>query len=280
MQTKRKLYSLLANGKTKEVISEIILITENDTTMKNPIIQIAAQFTENERQSRLNIVDSNQIKIERNRINSVLFSLIDDLEIEVGNDSIQPFKEKKLGIRTLLWFMLGLLAVFTFTFYLKFTNKPKSNPEKIKLDSIDIMSPPIFPAEKPSKNNTNHEIPHHAESKLKSKLPNLLFVSSDQQGYIEFFESRIRQILSSQNISSLQNNSKDYENRIDCSFNLNKDAMQSGIRDAFKYSLSLKINVYNKKQDICFSVFYSSSNSLIGYPEDSKDDIRIKIIEP
>ena len=58
---KKKLRSLLADGKINQVLAELRNLTANDSDLYNEVLQVSAQFAENDRQRRLNIANPQDV---------------------------------------------------------------------------------------------------------------------------------------------------------------------------------------------------------------------------
>jgi len=103
---KKELRSSLADGKTNQVLAELRRLTADSSELYNEVLQISAQFAENDRQRRLNITDPKEVGIERNRINSVIIIIIDSLP-----DDLPQKKGGRNWEKIALW--VGLFAAVT-----------------------------------------------------------------------------------------------------------------------------------------------------------------------
>ena len=54
---KQTLQNLLAEGKTKQVIAELMQLQTNDTELKAEIVQLSARYAQYERQKKMDIED-------------------------------------------------------------------------------------------------------------------------------------------------------------------------------------------------------------------------------
>lgn len=74
------LQNLLAEGKTKQVIAELMQVSTDDTDLKAEIVQLSARYSEYERQKRMDVEAPSVLGIELNKINSALLSVIGQLK--------------------------------------------------------------------------------------------------------------------------------------------------------------------------------------------------------
>lgn len=156
--TKKELHALLANGKIAQVLAGLQSITAREPDLHSEVLQISAQFAENERQRRLNIAAPQDIKIEQNRINSVIIIIIDRLPDDSLRKKGSPNWEK-----IALW--LGILAAvagftgYTIKDFLSEKEKKEVEQDKTNLknvtDSKKGESPEI--ESKASKSNSNKD---------------------------------------------------------------------------------------------------------------------------
>ncbi len=77
---KQALQNLLAEGKTKQVIAQLMQLTIHDTDLKAEVVQLSARYAEYERQKCMGLEDPSVLSIELNKINSALLSLIGQLK--------------------------------------------------------------------------------------------------------------------------------------------------------------------------------------------------------
>ena len=119
-----------------------------------------------------------------------------------------------------------------------------------------------------------------SKSKAPIKYVNALHLKTTPGKYKGIFTSNVGEMLRSANIKYQMSGQGNVANRIECTFDLQKNKTQSGMRDAFKYSLTLQVEVFDNTGQSCFSGFYASTKPRIGYPEDSEDVLRNKVIAP
>ena len=74
------LRAALAQGKTKQVISELLAITRSNTELHSQVIQLSARYTNYERQKLGNLEDPSVLSIELNKINNTALAIIDELD--------------------------------------------------------------------------------------------------------------------------------------------------------------------------------------------------------
>ena len=67
---KQTLQNLLAEGKTKQVIAELMQLHTDDTDLKAEIVQLSARYAEYDRQKRMSLEDPSVLSIELNKIRS------------------------------------------------------------------------------------------------------------------------------------------------------------------------------------------------------------------
>jgi Effector-associated domain 11 len=105
---KQTLQNLLAEGKTKQVIDLLREVTKQDTDLHGEVLQLSARFEEMERQNRLNISETANINLERNRINNALLSVVNRLD-DTSTPSVLTSK-KWLKIGAGLVALIGIIA--------------------------------------------------------------------------------------------------------------------------------------------------------------------------
>jgi hypothetical protein len=151
------LRKLLAGGKTRQVIEQLLPLTAADRDLHNEILQLSAQFAEIERQSRLNVEDPKLLGTERNRINAALFAVMDNLS---GN--VTPLKRNWNIRKMALWlFFLAIVAGATGYALRDYFRKPEPIPVQAPASPAEKPAEPIAqpqsrPAStQPGKNNPN-----------------------------------------------------------------------------------------------------------------------------
>lgn len=77
---KQMLQNLLIQGKTKQVIAELIQLISDDTDLKTEIVQLSARYAEYERKKRMDLEDPSVLGIELSKINNALLSVIGQFE--------------------------------------------------------------------------------------------------------------------------------------------------------------------------------------------------------
>lgn len=79
--TKTHIRDLISRGKTKDALQSMLTHTEGrDTELHNALTVLSSRFNELERSSRLGIVSNEESRLERNRVNMSLLSILDDVE--------------------------------------------------------------------------------------------------------------------------------------------------------------------------------------------------------
>ena len=79
---KQTLQNLLAEGKTKQVIAQLMQLSTHDTDLKAEVVQLSARYAEYERQKRMGLEDPSVLGIELNKINNALLSIIGQLKVD------------------------------------------------------------------------------------------------------------------------------------------------------------------------------------------------------
>lgn len=106
--TRQALQKLLADGKARQVIEQLLLLTADERDLQNEVLQLSAQFAELERQSHLDVADPKLLETKRNRINAALLAVIDRLS-ENGNAQVKPLW-KRLSWLGFILVLVGLLV--------------------------------------------------------------------------------------------------------------------------------------------------------------------------
>lgn len=140
---KQTLQNLLAEGKTKQAIAELMQLSTHDTDLKAEVVQLSARYAEYERQKRMGLEDPSVLGIELNKINNALLSVIDRLEKKGSTHSNVSFSidRKPLTWTTSITKWTGLndvkswIAVLAglagiMTFYFKYCKNVPDNDGK------------------------------------------------------------------------------------------------------------------------------------------------------
>ena len=108
---KQTLQNLLAEGKTKQVIAELMQLHTDDTDLKAEIVQLSARYAEYDRQKRMDIEDPSVLSIELNKINNALLSVMSQLD-GVSTPSFIPsgVSSHYFTTKRLIWFGGGVVA--------------------------------------------------------------------------------------------------------------------------------------------------------------------------
>lgn len=94
---KQKLKDSLANGKTKQVITELLTITKHNSDLYNQVIPLSARYTHYERQKFGGLDDSSVLNVELRQINVALLAIIEELdEKKTPTISEAVFTKKRL----------------------------------------------------------------------------------------------------------------------------------------------------------------------------------------
>lgn len=76
---KEHLKNLIAQGKIKEAIKELLQITNQESDLHNHVIQQSARLSELEKQQSLGTEDNTALNMTRNQVIAALLSIIDDM---------------------------------------------------------------------------------------------------------------------------------------------------------------------------------------------------------
>jgi hypothetical protein len=82
---KQTLRNFIADGKTKQALDQLRQLHIADTDLSAEVVQLAARFSQYERQQRMGVEDPSVLGIELRKINSALLSVIDRLDERSGN---------------------------------------------------------------------------------------------------------------------------------------------------------------------------------------------------
>ncbi|MEI7587142.1 hypothetical protein [Runella sp.] len=115
------LRTALAQGKTKQVIAELLKLTTHDADLHNQVVQLSARFAQYERQQLGNLESSSVLGIELNKINVTVMAIIDELEesnpISVGFSKFSWTKWTGLNdVKSWVALLAGLAGILTFYF--------------------------------------------------------------------------------------------------------------------------------------------------------------------
>ena len=102
------LRAALAQGKTKQVISELLAITRSNTELHSQVIQLSARYTNYERQKLGNLEDPSVLSIELNKINNTALAIIDELDTSTSEGFFT--KKRLLWLGGILVALVAILA--------------------------------------------------------------------------------------------------------------------------------------------------------------------------
>ncbi len=197
-----------------------------------------------------------------------------------SSEIISPKKGINLG-----WISVFVLLLSGLIYFLSLRQGREGNGGEIRTvyplqDSVSqetnlVKSAPIAPV-----SNNGVSAPKPASTPT-IELPNVLQITGTPNRYADIFESKISKVLRDQHIlHQIGSGGGNFENRIECVFDVKKSSAQIGMREGFKYMLTLQVKVYGQSGGKCFSGSYASSTPRIGYAEDTDDEQRRKVIEP
>jgi len=121
MKKKEQLRNYLAQGKTKKVIIELLVLSKNDIDLHNDVIAISARYEKYLKEKFANIVPRQDLEVENNGINGALLNIINIIQDD--NDRITKFFRKyDYGFIIMGSFML-LFLIFKFSSITFFNNR-------------------------------------------------------------------------------------------------------------------------------------------------------------
>lgn len=127
---KQTLRQLIAKGKTKEVIAELMHLTAYDIDLNNEVNILSARFTKYKTQYHLGLEDSALLNIESNRINNALLDIIDRLDTEGGASTTSEVVTRSYPLTTMLM-AIGASIMVLLVVYFKFCgNSPEGGDGK------------------------------------------------------------------------------------------------------------------------------------------------------
>ncbi len=94
MPMQSSLKSLLADGKIKQVIEQLLLHSKSDEDLHNEAVALSARFRKYNREKHGNTASSEELNIELNRIQNAALDLIDRLPEKT---SMERLKKTKVG---------------------------------------------------------------------------------------------------------------------------------------------------------------------------------------
>ena len=157
MSHKQILYSLLAENKIAQVITELRSNTEGVIDLHDEVLQLSARFQQNEKKRRLDLSDNEDVNREYNKIREGLISVIKRLP----DPSIVPLVKKGNCSFTFgITLMLSLIAVVANigtikdAFFKKEDNTVTQLPTKKEKDEKTNSVKPTTESVKPTINPT------------------------------------------------------------------------------------------------------------------------------
>lgn len=98
---KQVLQNLIADNKLDKVIAQLLQVGQSDIDLKKEVVLLSNRFAENERKDKMNITDSKDYNVERNRIIDALLYVIDKLpdDIEVQNTATENTPKGNMTIQ-------------------------------------------------------------------------------------------------------------------------------------------------------------------------------------
>jgi len=127
---KSKIIALIAEDKIELAMNELLFLTKHDADFHQEIIQLSARFRQNERQRRLNLIDTKDINIENNKIREALLSIVYRyFQSNAENINFAKYKWSKLIIVTLTVFSVVILSYFLYK-----ALENKKNPAPVQVE--------------------------------------------------------------------------------------------------------------------------------------------------
>ncbi len=292
--TRKKLNELIVELKYDELFAQLRQLDSTDSDWRNMMIAAQSQYQILKRDRQDGILSHAESVQRENILRKSLVDLVQEaLNLALISDTETKSVVPPLSLpggrssRRLIWIGVGiaLVALCSVIYFLSTPNKlPENSASKtaVKKDSvahIPVPTPSTTTKTIPANNTGSNSTIRNTASASAAVLPNVLQVTTTANQYADLFTAQASEMLRDLHIAHQQGGTN-YENRIECDFEVKKDKSQSGVREAFKYKINLQIKVYGRNKETCFSGLYTSSTTRIGYPEDSDGDIQSKIIEP
>lgn len=283
MDQKKHFQTLLANNRIDQLIRELLEALEQHKQgdLQENVLLLSSRYRHLEDKFRKNLLSNAEYNLEFNKIIHALKDYLNEYEPRKDQGGIQPEPSasisRRKGMSTANWIALGSLAVAALTCYLTFFREAGIR----KPETVPSTTPTTVPTAERTMENTN--VAGSGKPSARRPAPGistLLQVDATPAEYRDYFRAQMSELLQSEKVAHIQGEAKNFTHRIECAFEVQKAKTQSGMREAFRYSLSLKVNVWDKNGQNCFTGFYTSGEPRIGYPEDNAATLRKKIIGP
>ena len=155
MSHKQILYSLLAENKIAQVITELRSNTAGVIELHEEVLQLSARFQQNEKKRRLDIENNEDVNREYNKIRNALLSVIERLP----NSSIASSVKKNKWVSMSVWLLVAIVSIIfvakiSETNLTSFSKKEeiKSTPQQPIEDKAEDIKNVATPVEKKIKN--------------------------------------------------------------------------------------------------------------------------------
>jgi len=292
--TREKLDGLIVELKYDEFFAQLRELDSADSDWRNMMIAAQSQYQILKRDRQEGILSPAESVQRENILRKSLVDLVQEaLQLSLitdreTKDIVPPpvLLDHDSPKRVIwIWASVVVLALCSLVYFLSTQDKqPESitNKTPVSKDSViqtPVSSPSTTAKTIPPNNTGTNSTIQKPVSVSSAVLPNVLQVTTTSSQYTRLFTATASEMLHDLHIAHQQGGAN-YENRIECAFEVKKDKSQSGVREAFKYKINLQIKVFGRNKETCFSGLYTSSTTRIGYPEDSDGDIQSKIIEP
>ena len=131
---KTKLQQLIAQGKTKQAIQQLLRITKRNDDLHDTALNISARYRQLVRDQHAGILSSEESQIELNKVNAAILALVKDLPDGISLASPKSWNWQRVA------FVLGLIAaIATITGYtLKDSIWPTSNQDSSEPRSLVV----------------------------------------------------------------------------------------------------------------------------------------------
>ena len=195
--TKQNLHSLLADGKTEQVIAQLRQLTTGDKDLHQQVLMLAARLTENERQRHSGTSAQDDISIERNKINNALLAVMDQLPdggdgrtLPTPSSPVSKWVRLGAAIATAIGLLAGIAELSGYSIrdlFEKEANRPaQEQPTDVpsQQDTLPSVQPPM------QEEKTIQEKAKEVEKKDGTTAPRNHFESHDSSKQINIPDNK------------------------------------------------------------------------------------------
>lgn len=284
--TRKKLLDLIVASNYGEAIAALRGL-ESDDDWQSQLTLLEGQYQSLLRDRRQGILSADESNLQENRLRKHLHDLVQDAFqqdlIEAATPEEFIYKQQQNKQRTYRqagWLAATILCVGIAAYFM--INRDQASgtaAEKPVQTQVTRSDSSGAVKNVPAAAVKGNEKPVSRPAPTSAPLPAMLKVTATPEEFQSLFTTQAGKWLNKANIPFQAGGNKNGP-LIHCTFQLKKTKTQSGVREAFKYSLSCNVQVTAADGTVCPPRSYHSKNARIGYPEDSEDDIITKIIEP